>query len=441
MRPKRRVFLQATNNLGFGASVWASMAIVLVGLGLPGTIEGQTVAFTGVTVWDGTGAQAQPGLTLLVQDGRSAALGADVAVPDDAEVVTLDGKFVTPGLVNAHGHVTGAWTDEAGLPPEDAVRGDLLLYARYGITSVLSLGDDTDALAVARAGVSNPPHARLRASGPVVTARTARGARETAEANVRAGADWLKLRVDDNLGTSDPMPWDAVEAVLDVGATHGVPVATHLFYLDDARRLLDMGTGLVAHSVRDRTVDDAFITDLLASQVCYVPTLTRELSTFVYESRPDFFDDPFFLRHASSAEVHRLERPDVQAELRESTTAEGYRRALDQARSNLVRLHAAGVPIAFGTDSGPAARFPGYFEHLELWMMVDAGLTPAEALRSATSVAAACAGFEDVGTLAPGQWADFLVFTDDPSVDIRATRSLERVYVGGAEVSGVTPQD
>ena len=440
MRPKPRELLEPKRTLGTGAW-WASVALVLAGLGIPTSVTGQTVAFTGATVWDGTGAPAQPGLTLLVEDGRIVATGHDIALPEHAEIVPLDGKFVIPGLVNAHGHVTGAWAEEPGLTPGDRVREDLLLYARYGITSVLSLGDDDSALAVARADAIDPRHARLRAAGPVVAARTPRAAREAAEANVAAGANWLKLRVDDNLGTSDPMPWDAVEAVFEVGAAHDVPVATHLFYLDDAHRLLDLGTGLVAHSVRDRGVDDAFVTGLLASGVCYVPTLTRELSTFVYETRPDFFDDPFFQRHASAAEVRRLERPDVQAGFRESSTADGYRRALTQARSNLVRLHAAGVPIAFGTDSGPAARFPGYFEHLELWMMVDAGMTPPEALRSATSVAAACAGFEDVGTLATGKWADFLVFAEDPSLDIEATRSLERVFVGGAEVSAVTPED
>jgi imidazolonepropionase-like amidohydrolase len=411
---------------------------MLVVLGLPATITGQTVAFTGATVWDGTEAPARPGLTLLVEDGRIAALGTDVAVPEHADVVALDGKFVVPGIVNAHGHVTGAWADDPGLDPADRIREDLLLYARYGITSVLSLGDDETALAVGRSSQTGLSHARLRAAGPVVTARTPSGARQVAEATIDAGASWLKLRVDDNLGTSDPMPWDAVEAVLAVGAAHDVPVATHLFYLDDARRLLDMGTGLLAHSVRDRPVDDAFIAELLESGVCYVPTLTRELSTFVYQTRPEFFDDPFFQRHASPPEIRRLERPDVQRGFRDSPTAEGYRRALDQARGNLVRLHAAGVPIAFGTDSGPAARFPGYFEHLELWMMVEAGLSPSEALRSATSTAAACAGFEDVGTLATGQLADFLVLAEDPFLDIRATRSLERVFVGGVEVAGIT---
>ncbi|MEX2471223.1 MAG: amidohydrolase family protein [Gemmatimonadota bacterium] len=414
----------------------------LVVLALPALLTAQTTAFTGATVWDGTGAPARTGVTLLVEGERISAIGANVSVPESATVVPLDGKFVMPGLINVHGHVSGAWATDPGADPRDRIRQDLLLYARYGITSVVSLGDDRAALEVAGStttvsGAAGGAHARLRASGPVVTARTPDEARRVAEANVDGGADWLKLRVDDNLGTSEPMPWPAVEAVLDVGRERGVPVATHLFYLEDARRLLEMGTGLVAHSVRDVEMDASFLEMLERSGVCYVPTLTRELSTFVYERRPDFFDDPFFQRHALAREVRRLEDPAVQEGFRVSPTASGYREALEVAHRNLILAHDAGVPVAFGTDSGPSARFPGYFEHLELWMMVDAGMSPADALRSATAVAAACGGLEDVGTLEPGQLADFLVLDADPTRDIRATRSLERVFVGGREVEGV----
>lgn len=414
----------------------------LVVLALPALLTAQTTAFTGATVWDGTGAPARTGVTLLVEGERISAIGANVSVPESATVVPLDGKFVMPGLINAHGHVSGAWATDPGADPRDRIRQDLLLYARYGITSVVSLGDDRAALEVAGStttvsGAAGGAHARLRASGPVVTARTPDEARRVAEANIDGGADWLKLRVDDNLGTSEPMPWPAVEAVLDVGRERGVPVATHLFYLEDARRLLEMGTGLVAHSVRDVEMDASFLEMLERSGVCYVPTLTRELSTFVYERRPDFFDDPFFQRHALAREVRRLEDPAVQEGFRDSPTASGYREALEVAHRNLILAHDAGVPVAFGTDSGPNARFPGYFEHLELWMMVDAGMSRADALRSATAVAAACGGLEGVGTLEPGQLADFLVLDADPTRDIRATRSLERVFVGGREVEGV----
>jgi imidazolonepropionase-like amidohydrolase len=413
----------------------AAFGILLAFAAAAAPASAQTVAYTGATVWDGTGAPARAGVTMVVQDGRITAVGADVAVPSGARIERLDGKFVMPGLVNAHGHVSGAWTTRPGAPEADRIRDDLLLYARYGVTSVNSLGDGTTAIRIASEPISpDAPHARLLASGPVVTASDPATARADAQRHADAGARWLKLRVDDNLGTSSPMPWEAVEAVFGVGRERGLPVATHMFYLDDALRLLELGTGMVAHSVRDVDVDQDFIARLAASDACYVPTLTRELSTFVYAERPEFFADPFFQRWALADEVRRLEDPAVQASFRSSPTAEGYRRALEQASRNLVTLHDAGIPVAFGTDTGPAGRFLGYFEHLELWMMVEAGMSSTDALRSATAVAAACSGFEDVGTLEPGRLADFLVLAADPTADIGATRTLERVFVGGVEI-------
>jgi imidazolonepropionase-like amidohydrolase len=407
---------------------------ILVGAATAGSARAQTVAYTGATVWDGTGAPGRAGVTIVVQDGRVTAIGPDIPVPASARVVALDGKYVIPGLVNAHGHVTGRWAPDAGPSEEDRIRGDLGVYARYGVTSVVSLGDGPAAIAIARAPHGSRAHARLVAAGVVVADEDPATARATAVANVDAGASWLKLRVDDNLGTARAMPWPAVEAVFEVGRERDVPVATHLFYLEDARRLLELGTGLLAHSVRDVEIDHAFATEVLEAGVCYVPTLTREVSTFVYGARPDFFDDPFFRRFALADEVRGLEDPASQARFRESRTAAGYRQALPRAESNLRTLHEAGVPIAFGTDSGPAARFPGYFEHLELWMMADAGLDPTDVLLSATSVAARCGRVPDVGILEPGRWADFLVLGEDPTRDIRATRTLERVFVGGVEV-------
>ena len=230
------------------------------------------------------------------------------------------------------------------------------------------------------------------------------------------------------------MPWDAVQAVIDVGVDAGVPVATHMFYQADAMQLLNRGTGMIAHSVRDVPVSDAFVTALADADVCYVPTLTREVSTFVYADTPDFFDDPFFLRYASDEQVARVSEPEFQRDMANSEIAAGYRKALDQAMENLRRLSAAGARIAFGTDSGPAGRFPGYFEHLELEMMVEAGMTPEDALISATGRAADCIGLTDVGTLEPGKWADFLVLKDDPTNDITATKSLQRVFLAGEEL-------
>lgn len=409
-------------------------ATALLGLLVGCAAENAAVAYTGATLWDGTGAAAVTGATLVVDGGRVIAVGADVEPPRGATLVPLDGKFVIPGLVDAHAHVTGAWAPEEITDPVDRVRGDLLLFARYGVTSVNSLGDDAPTLAARDAATATDARARIQVSGPVIAATDAAGARAAALTNIDSGVDWLKLRVDDELGATEKMPWEAVTAVMEAARERGLRVATHLFYLEDAKRLLELGTGLLAHSVRNTDVDVAFLDQLRASGVCYVPTLVREVSTFVYAERPDWFDDPFFVAHANPGEVARASDPAFMTNMRESPAAAAYRLALVQAQRNLKSVSDAGIPIAFGTDAGPAARFPGYFEHMELQLMVDAGLTPAQALESATRVAAECVGMDGVGTLAPGNWADFLVLGADPLSDISATHRLEQVYIGGVLV-------
>ena len=396
-----------------------------------GSLDGQVVAYVGATVWDGTGSAPVPDVTIVVEDGRITAISAAGNVPSGAQVVNLEGKFVIPGLIDVHAHVSGRWAPEGVTGEADRIRGDLELFAKYGVTTVNSLGDGAAVLAVRDAASPTDPRARLLASGAVLAGDDPAAVRAAAIERADAGVDWLKLRVDDNLGTSQKMPWDAVQAVLDVGEERGLRVATHLFYLDDAKRLLEMGTGMVAHSVRDTDVDDSFIDALIANDVCYVPTLTREISTFVYAERPDFFDNDFFTELADESEVARVSQPAFMERMRESPAAAGYRVALQQALRNLKLLVDAGAPVTFGTDAGPAARFPGFFEHLELAVMVRAGIRPEQALYAATGQAAACLGLEDVGTLEVGNWADFLVLASSPMDDITNTQTLEQVYVAG----------
>ena len=394
-----------------------------------------TVAFVGATVWDGTGSEPTSGATIVVTDGTIVSVSTTGGIPADAEIVLLEGKYVIPGLIDTHAHVSGRWMENGGDDIVERVKADLGLFAAYGVTTVNSLGDAVEVIEARDEIADAAGLANLLASGPVITAREPSEAAASAREVVAAGADWLKLRIDDNLGTSEKMPWQAVEAVVNIGREAGVPVATHIFYLEDARRALEMGAGLIAHSVRDADVDDEFTTGLTESGVCYVPTLTREVSTFVYGRRPGFFDEEFFTARAMASEVERLSDSTYMEQVRTSETAARYRVALVQALSNLTALNEAGVRIAFGTDAGPPGRFPGFFEHMELALMVGgAGLTPTEALRTATGTAAECLGLDNVGTLEPGKRADFLVLGASPFRDITNTKTLEQVYVGGRPV-------
>jgi imidazolonepropionase-like amidohydrolase len=411
----------------------ALVALLAASAVLP--VQAQLTAFTGASVWDGTGAPARANTTILVRDGRVVSVGT-APPPAAARVVSLAGRYVMPGLVDAHVHVTGLWAPAAVTDTRARVEADLLLLARYGVTTANSLGGEPDeAFAVRDAqDVPSLARARLTVAGPVIVAETEAEARAAVSANAAAGVDWMKIRVDDNLGTTAKMPWSAVHGVLDESHRRGFRVATHLFYQDDAKRLLREGSDMVAHSVRDGALDEETLALLAERNVCTVPTLTREVSTFIYAERPAFFDDPFFLRYADEGEVARVSEPDFRRAMSGSTAARRYRDALAQAQRNLKTLMDAGLPVAFGTDAGPAARFPGYFQHMEMALMAEAGLTPAQILRTATGGAAECLGRTDVGTLEPGRWADFLVLEADPLADVSHVRRLAAVYVAGNPV-------
>jgi imidazolonepropionase-like amidohydrolase len=248
--------------------------------------------------------------------------------------------------------------------------------------------------------------------------------------------DYLKIRVDSFLGRNDKMSAEVYRALIAAAAEQELRVVSHMVELEDARSLLEAGTGLLAHSVRDQPVDADFIQLMAASGVCMTPTFMREVSTFVYASRPDFFDDPWFLRYAPEALIEQLLLPETQARY-DNESAHWYRGALPVAVANMMAIHRGGGTIAMGTDTGVGQRFQGYFEQLEMEMMQAAGMTAHEVLMSATLDAARCLGKEQlVGSLQPGSWADFLLLTHNPLEDVAALRSLQAVYIGGATSPG-----
>lgn len=402
-------------------------------------------AFVGARIIDGTGAPAIENGVLVVRDGRIEAVGAGGAVetPPDAERVDVSGRTIMPGLVNAHGHVNNVRGLEAdpSFYTEEHVEHQLGLYARYGVTTVFSLGGDGAAgVAVRDRQRTNPDlnQARLYLSGNIPTGPTPEEAVEQAGAAIELGADILKIRVDDNLGAGTKMTPETYQAVIDTAHERGLRLAAHLYYLEDAKGLLAAGADLLAHSVRDAEVDDELVDLLRETGVCYCPTLMREVSTYVYESRPAWFDDAFFLKEADPEVVAALEDPEYQDRIRNSRSAQTYKAQLEVAKANLKVLSDAGVPIAMGTDTGPAARFQGYFEHGEIALMVEAGLSPMQAIVASTSDAARCMQVDaDLGSLEAGKWADFLVLGANPLDDIGNTRTLESVYVAGNAVPGV----
>lgn len=424
------------------APLLLALAAALATGGCGGGEAAPATAYVGATLFDGTGADPVEDAVLVVRNGRVEAAGPrdGVAVPPGATTVDLSGRYVIPGLVNAHGHVGMARGLETGpgVYTRENVLDQLGRYARYGVTTVVSLGGGGPAGVRIRDAQDTPSldRARLFLSGPVLDPPGPEAVPALVDSLAALDVDWAKIRVDDNLDRTEKVSPATWGAVIEEGHAHGLPVAVHVVELADARAVVRGGADLVAHSVRDRAVDRELIGLMLDRDVCLSPTLTRELSTYVYGGRPEFFDDPFFLAEADSAVIRGLLDPERRREVRESEAAAWYREHLPVAKENLAALHDAGVGIAFGTDSGPPGRFQGYFEHLEMEMMADAGLDPRAVLLSATRDAARCMGLEDVGTLEPGRWADFVALREDPLTGVENVRSIDGVWVAGSRVPG-----
>ena len=401
--------------------------------------QAAVTAFTNARVMGGAGHPEVENAVIVVRQGRIEAIGPASAVrpPAGARVVDLGGKFAMPGLISAHSHVSAVNGMQPGAYTEANTLRQLSVFARYGVTSVWSLGGEQAPAFTLRDAqqTASLDRARLWVAGDVITAATPDEARKRVAEVAAMKPDVIKIRVDDNLGTATKMAPAVYRAVIDEAHARRLRVAAHIYYLADAKDLIRAGVDVIAHSVRDREVDEEFINLMRARNIPYCPTLTRELSTYVYESTPAFFKDPFFLAEADPAVIASLNEPVKQQAMRASKSAQGYKAALPIASRNLKRLADMGVTIAMGTDTGPSPeRFQGYFEHLEMEMMVQAGMSPSAVLRSATTGAAETMRVPGIGALAPGAWADFVVLDRDPRQDIKNTRSIASVWIAGNQV-------
>jgi imidazolonepropionase-like amidohydrolase len=381
---------------------------------------------------------------VVIRNGRIDAIGPanSITTPANAEVVNYassgGSKWLIPGLVAAHVHVSDInGTKPRAYTEENTIR-QLALFARYGITTVFSLGGEQAPAFRARdiqGSEADLRRARILVAGEIVSATTPDAARQAVARVAATKPDIIKIRVDDNLGTGQKMAPEVYRAVIEEAHARGLRVSAHIFYLDDAKSLLKAGVDMIAHSVRDREIDDEFIALMKARSAAYCPTLTREVATFVYESEPTFFADPFFTKEADPELLAQLRQPQRQQAMRTSTSAQRYKQALEVAKRNVKKASDAGVLVVMGTDSGAfPERFEGYFEHLEMEMMVDSGMTPAQTIDASTLNAAKAMKLDDVGVLRTGARADLLILDRSPVENIRNTRAIADVWIAGNKV-------
>lgn len=428
------------------AAILSTALVLLAALALRPLIAqtpaGNSVVLTGARLIDGTGRPPIEQASVVISNGRIEAAGAASAVkaPPGATRVDLSGKTIVPGFINAHGHLNA---DQSKRPARERLAGQLKVYADYGVTTVVVLGTGTDDLPDAvklrdEQTQGSLDRARVFAAGPSLRSVMSEAeARKAVDGFADAKADIIKIHI---TGAPNDTPPAVYKALIDQAHKRGLRVAAHLYYLKDARGLLDAGVDVMAHSIRDQDVDQALIADIKKRNIGYIPTLTRDLAVFVYETKPAFFNDPFFLRHIDvyDREVKVLSDPALQEKTRNNKEAQVIKQALEQGNRNLKVLSDAGVAIALGTDSGTnLGQWQGYFEHVELEMMVKAGMTPMQALVAATGGAARVMKLDQqLGTIQPGRWADLVVLNGNPLSDIRQTRAIDSVWLAGKRLAG-----
>ena len=394
-----------------------------------GAAAAQVTALTHVTVIDGTGAPPRNDVTVVMENGRIRDMGpaATTPIPSGAAVTDMSGKFVVPGIINAHGHV--------GANPVPQLRQ----YALYGVTTTTSMATDPDEVVQVR---EEQKRGNLRGARvltvkyrfwPDPEVATPEQARARVD-EIAPVADIVKIWVDGLNGTRAKLTPEFTAAVLEQAHKHGKITLAHVYEYVDAQRVVSQGANVLAHNIRDREVDAEFIEVLKRRNVSVISTLIREEAMFAYGQAPAWVDEPFFRKGVPPEHVATI-KTEKRAEQANDPNLARYRRAIEIDQINIKKLADGGVRMAFGTDSGGArTRFfmQGYFEHRQMELMIKAGLTPMQVIQSFSKGSSEALGLDrDFGTLAKGKAADLLVLDRNPLDDITNMRALHAVYLGG----------
>jgi imidazolonepropionase-like amidohydrolase len=379
--------------------------------------------------------------------------------PKDAEVLKLSGKTVMPGLICAHGHLglaQGTSVKSENYTAENIQR-QIAQYEQYGITTIMSLGMHRDLLYDVRAqqekgkfggatiltadrgiGVPGGVPAIGLTDDPVYRPNTPEEARGVVREMAKRHPNMIKMWVDDNLHKLPPPKPEVYGAVIEEAHKLHLKVAAHVYYLADAQKLVNDHVDVLAHSVRDKPLDQATVQLIKARDVFYIPTLQLEDAFFIYADHPKWMNAPFFQKALNPDLATMLNSKTYVEKVEKDPATQIHRTALETAMKNLNELLEAKANIGFGTDSGANPyRIAGFAEHRELELMVEAGMTPLQAIHSATWMNAHLLGiYQKTGTVDVGKQADLIVLDDDPSENIRNTQKINMVFHNGKKVAG-----
>ena len=388
-------------------------------------------------------------------DGRIVSAGpaspaALAALPAGAEVVAAEGRWIVPGLIDAHVH---AESD-----------GDLETMLAWGVTSVRLMAEDVAASQrLARVSGDRADIPEVFPAAPIFTTRggwwdeghpadpsldrfpaTPDAARASVRRAKALGAVEIKLMLDDMAWCRAPKPPlakirpDVVAALIGEARELGLRAIVHAPGLADARAAVAAGATGLAHGVLD-PIDEQMLAVMRSRPVFYVPTM--DVFEFLADTRRfvgGVISDPWAQRGLSPKALAEFHSDAYSSMYRERfPNFDSLQSRLPVLRENLRRLHAAGVPVALGTDMWA---FPGLGVSIEADLFVKAGLTPLEAIRAATQTAARSLAIDaDRGTLEPGKRADILVLSADPVRDPKNLRRIDAVYKRGRRVASAKP--
>jgi imidazolonepropionase-like amidohydrolase len=398
---------------------------------------------------------------IAVSGGKVVAVGttADITTRagSGARVIDLGGKVVIPALISTHVHpgFQRGLTYQASNYTRETVMNDLNRALYFGFSVVQSQGIESGdvmyqiradqaagtlggaKLLVAGRGIGAPNAGPGGATyaGIAYEITTEAGARQAVEELAGRKVDIVKIWVDDRNGRAPRLSPALYRAVIDEAHKRGLRVNAHVFYHTDAVDLVDAGIDGLVHMVRDIEMSDALIAAIVKRNV-YVngnmssPRRGAQVGTPAWLTSAD----PMLQLLKESVPPDVIARMSDAFGRRDPKAAEGARQRYNILERSLAKLNAAGAKVVLGADTGLEDHLFGLAEHLELQAMVDAGMTPAQALVTATSRAAEYLHLDDRGSLAPGKRADLLVLDANPLDNIVNARKISRMLINGVEL-------
>jgi imidazolonepropionase-like amidohydrolase len=418
---------------------------------------GGVIVFEGARLITGDGATPIEDSAFVIQNGRITQVGrkGQVTVPAGATRIDLTGKTVMPGIVDAHGHpgfldmVTGTMAKQ-NFTRENYI-DHLQRYAYHGVAATISTGTDMGDLAYKLREETIPNAAIIRTvgrgiaypgSGPADASRNdvpyavtnAAEARKAVQDLAPQKPDFVKIWVDDRNGTRTKLTPEMFTAAADEARKLGLRSIAHVFDLADAKLLVRAGVEGFMHSIRDQEVDDEFIQLAKEHDIWITPNLggINRTSLLRDNGLPAWIDEPLAGETIPPAWL-RERRQSYENRKRAGTPPSTVGRVFDII--NTRKLHAAGVREVLGGDAaGDANRWVGIHSVVEFENMVAGGFTPMEMIVAATREPAKALRLDQLGMVAPGKSADFVVLDANPLDDVRNVRKINRVYLRGLEV-------